>query len=247
MSLRERCKRLFATNRSLLIFFGVMLVFRSAVADWMYVPSGSMNPTIVEGDRIFVDKSTYGWRIPFTTVRLTQGNDPKRGDVVIFDSPEDGITLVKRMVGLPGDTVEMRDEHLLINGTAIEYGPENVAEDAELPRATRAQERRYFAEKLGKETHPIMLLPQRDAARSFGPIAVPAGEYLVLGDSATTADSRFGFVPRARSSDAHSAWPTHSMRTGEAAYRSLLRHYGEQALVQAFGHHVPPLVVVARE
>ena len=198
MRLLERIKQLLQGNKSLLIFFGVMLVFRSAVADWMYVPSGSMNPTIVEGDRILVDKSTYGWRVPFTTLRLTQGNDPQRGDIVIFDSPEDGITLVKRVVGLPGDTVEMRDEHLLINGTAVEYGPENAAADAELPHATRAQEHRYFAEKLGQEPHPIMLLPQRPAARSFGPISVPAAEYLVLGDSRDNSkDSRYiGFVPR---------------------------------------------------
>jgi signal peptidase I len=199
MRLRQRIKQLLQTNKSLLIFFGVMLVFRSAVADWMYVPSGSMNPTIVEGDRILVNKNVYGWRVPFTTMRLTQGNDPQRGDIVIFDSPEDGITLVKRVVGLPGDTVEMRDERLLINGSAIEYGPEDVAADTELPHATRAQEHRYFTEKLGQEAHPIMLLPQRAAARTFGPISVPAGEYLVLGDSRDNSkDSRYiGFVPRA--------------------------------------------------
>src|SRR3954447_22152845 len=107
MSLRQRLKHLLAANKSLLIFLGLMLVFRSAVADWMYVPSGSMNPTIVEGDRILVDKSAYGWRVPFTTVKLTQGDDPQRGDIVIFDSPEDGTTLVKRVIGLPGETVKM--------------------------------------------------------------------------------------------------------------------------------------------
>ena len=199
MPLRQHIQNLFVANKSLLIFLALMMIFRSAVADWMYVPSGSMNPTIVEGDRILVDKSTYGWRVPFTTVRLTQGNDPQRGDIVIFDSPEDGITLVKRVVGLPGDTVEMRDEHLLINGAAVEYGPENAAADAELPHATRAQEHRYYAEKLGQEKHPIMLLPQRSAARSFGPITVPTDEYLVLGDSRDNSkDSRYiGFVPRA--------------------------------------------------
>jgi signal peptidase I len=66
---------LLTANKSLLIFFGLMMVFRSAVADWMFVPSGSMNPTIVEGDRILVDKSAYGLRVPFTTFRLTRGED----------------------------------------------------------------------------------------------------------------------------------------------------------------------------
>src|SRR3954468_13628125 len=112
MSLRQRLKHLLAANKSLLVFFGLMLVFRSACADWMLVPSGSMNPTIVEGDRILVDKAAYGLRIPFTTVRLTRGADPQRGDIVIFPAPDDGTVLVKRVVGLPGDTVAMRDERL---------------------------------------------------------------------------------------------------------------------------------------
>src|SRR5689334_16951892 len=100
MRLRNRAMHLLATNKSLLIFVGLMLVFRSAVADWMYVPSGSMNPTIVEGDRILVDKAAYGLRVPFTTIRLTQGEDPQRGDIAIFPSPEDGTVLVKRVIGL---------------------------------------------------------------------------------------------------------------------------------------------------
>ena len=80
-----------------------------------------MNPTIVEGDRLLVDKAAFGWRIPFTTIRLTQGEDPQRGDIVIFSSPEDGTVLVKRVIGLPGDMIEMRDEHLSINGKFVDY------------------------------------------------------------------------------------------------------------------------------
>jgi signal peptidase I len=189
---------LLAANKSLLIFFGLMMVFRSAVADWMYVPSGSMNPTIVEGDRILVDKSAYGLRVPFTTFRLTRGEDPQRGDIAIFPSPEDGVTLVKRVIGLPGDSVEMRDERLLINGVETDYAPTQAAADAELPAATRRQERRYFTESLAERPHAIMLLPGRPMPRSFGPVVVPEGQYLMLGDSRDNSkDSRFiGFVPR---------------------------------------------------
>jgi len=197
--INRRLSRIVAANKSLLIFLGLMLVFRSAVADWMYVPSGSMNPTIVEGDRILVDKAAYGWRIPFTSTRLTRGGDPQRGDIVIFPSPEDGTTLVKRVVGLPGDTIQMRDERLLINGTAVDYAPASaVAADAELPRATGALQHRYLAEELDGHAHAIMLLPDRPAGRSFGPVTVPAGQYLVLGDSRDNSkDSRYiGFVPR---------------------------------------------------
>lgn len=199
MFLRQRIRNLVVANKSLLIFFGLMLCFRSALADWMYVPSGSMNPTIIEGDRILVDKEAYGLRIPFTTKRLTQGSDPQRGDIVVFASPEDGMTLVKRVVGLPGDTVEMRNEHLLINGTAADYATVQPAADADLPRATRALDRDYLVEALAGRTHPIMLLPRRPADRSFGPVRVPPGEYLVLGDSRDNSkDSRYiGFVPRA--------------------------------------------------
>ena len=194
-----RLRRLLVEYRSLLIFFGLMLVFRSAVADWMYVPSGSMNPTLIEGDRIVVDKEAYGLRIPFTTMRLTHGTDPQRGDIVIFPSPEDGITLVKRVIGLPGDTIEMRNERLFINGAEMNYvATSDATADAELPLATGAQNHEYIDENLDGRKHAIMLLPERPADRSFGPVKVPQGEYLVLGDSRDNSkDSRYiGFVPR---------------------------------------------------
>jgi len=198
MSMLKRAAHLVATNKSLLTFFVLMLVFRSAVADWMYVPSGSMNPTIVEGDRILVDKAAYGLRIPFTTRRLTRGEDPQRGDIAIFASPEDGTTLVKRIVGLPGDTIEMRDDVLRINGVATDYDAAIAGTDKDLPAATRQQDHQFLTERLGSRPHAIMMLPQRMALRSFGPTAVPPGYYLALGDSRDNSkDSRYiGFVPR---------------------------------------------------
>jgi len=198
MALRERLGRSLAANKTLLVFFALMLVFRSAVADWMYVPSGSMNPTIVEGDRILVDKAAYGLRVPFTTTRVTHGGDPQRGDIAIFASPEDGATLVKRIVGLPGDTIEMRDNVLLINGVAIDYDATFAAADKDLPGATRGEDHHYLIEKLEGRPHAIMQLPQHFAMRSFGPAVVPEGYYLALGDSRDNSkDSRYiGFVPR---------------------------------------------------
>jgi signal peptidase I len=198
MTLRGRLGQSLAGNKALLVFFGLMVVFRSAVADWMYVPSGSMNPTIVEGDRILVDKAAYGLRIPFTTTRLTHGGDPQRGDIAIFASPEDGATLVKRIVGLPGDTIEMRDDVLLINGVATDYEATFAAADKDLPGSTRGEDHQYLIEKLEGRPHAIMQLPQHFAMRSFGPTAVPEGYYLALGDSRDNSkDSRYiGFVPR---------------------------------------------------
>jgi signal peptidase I len=193
-----RLRRFFAEYKSLLLFFGLMVVFRSAIADWMYVPTGSMNPTIVEGDRILVDKFAYGLRVPFTEVRLTEGHDPQRGDIVIFPSPEDGIVLVKRVVGLPGDVVEMRDEQLFVNGAAVAYESTSTVADADLLAITRRESRYYLSENLGAAPHPIMVLPNRNAMRSFGPRTVPAGQYFMLGDSRDNSkDSRyFGFVAR---------------------------------------------------
>ena len=198
MSLRQRVAHSLAANKALLAFFVLMIVFRSAVADWMYVPSGSMNPTIVEGDRILVDKSAYGLRIPFTTTRLTRGSDPQRGDIAIFSSPEDGTTLVKRIVGLPGDTIEMRDDVLMINGVATDYDSAFAAADKDLPGATRRQDHHYLIEKLEGRPHAIMKLPQHLAIRSFGPTTVPEGFYMALGDSRDNSkDSRYiGWVPR---------------------------------------------------
>ncbi|MEP6938889.1 MAG: signal peptidase I [Rudaea sp.] len=194
-----RALKFIGEYKSLLLFFGLMMVFRSAVADWMYVPTGSMNPTIVEGDRILVDKFAYGLRVPFTELRLTAGNDPMRGDIVIFPSPQDGTVLVKRVVGLPGDSVTMHDERLFVNGEPIESTPANEAADVDLLAVTRSEQRYYLSETLGAAPHPIMVLPNRYAMRSFGPVAVPAGQYFMLGDSRDNSkDSRyFGFVPRA--------------------------------------------------
>src|SRR5687768_2214405 len=92
-------------NRGFILFIFLMLVFRSSFADWNTVPTGSMKPTIVEGDRIWVNKLAYDVRIPFTSISVHQIADPQRGDIVVFDSKAAGNRLVKRVIGLPGDVV----------------------------------------------------------------------------------------------------------------------------------------------
>src|SRR5215204_5480703 len=101
----------------------ILCMVRSSIADWNDVPTGSMNPTIIEGDRIFVNKLAYDLKVPFTTWHLAQWGDPRRGDVVVFYSPADGIRLVKRVIGEPGDVIELRDNHLFVNGAAAAYQP----------------------------------------------------------------------------------------------------------------------------
>ena len=106
-----------------LLVVGIMAA-RSTMADHYYVPSGSMEFTLIAGDRVFVDKRAYGIRIPFTDIQLTNGDAVRRGDIVIFDSPRDGKRLIKRIVAVGGDDVLIRDGHLAINGEWLE-SPEN--------------------------------------------------------------------------------------------------------------------------
>src|SRR5688500_9436389 len=101
----------------------VLCSVRSSIADWNDVPTGSMNPTILEGDRIFVNKLAYDLKVPFTGWRVAEWGGPRRGDIVIFYSPADGVRLVKRVVAVPGDTVQMIDNRLLLNGVPAAYGP----------------------------------------------------------------------------------------------------------------------------
>jgi signal peptidase I len=92
-----------------------ILIARSSFADHYFVPSGSMEYTLISGDRVVVDKMAYGLRLPFTDVKVTQGTAVSRGEVVIFDSPRDGVRLIKRIVAVGGDSVEVKNGHLFID------------------------------------------------------------------------------------------------------------------------------------
>src|SRR5262245_37374772 len=107
--------------RPLLILALVLFSVRSSLADWNDVPTGSMKPTILEGDRVFVNKLAYDLKVPFTTWHLAEWANPQRGDIVVFYSPYDGMRLVKRVVGLPGDVVGLRNERLILNGQPVDY------------------------------------------------------------------------------------------------------------------------------
>ena len=109
--------------RPLLVLVIVLGSLRSAVADWNDVPSRSMEPTILPGDRIFVNKLAYDLKIPFTTVRILHWADPQRGDIVVLWSPYDGKRLVKRVVAVPGDLIEAKGHRLTLNGRPAQYVP----------------------------------------------------------------------------------------------------------------------------
>ncbi|RUL79694.1 signal peptidase I [Dyella choica] len=182
-------------NKGFLAFMLGMLVFRSALADWNVVPTGSMQPTIQIGDRILVDKVAYDVRVPFTHLSLVHLADPQRGDIVVLDSHAANEKLVKRVIGTPGDEVAMRDNVLYVNGIAARYSPVSVSgihDDLQDPA-------RYEMERLGNMQHLVRLSLYRPGeARDFGPVTVPAGQYLLLGDNRDNSlDSRYlGFFPR---------------------------------------------------
>jgi signal peptidase I len=191
-------KNLWREYRGPLAFVILMCCFRSAWADWVTVPTGSMNPTILEGDRVLVDKHSFGLRVPFTLIHLTSGEDPLRGDIVVFDSPKDGTSLVKRVIGVPGDTVELDGEQLLVNGRPATYAEGDATAVHGLLSETIAQNPMVLRERgLGPE-HDILLLPARVGLAPLGPTTVPRGMYVMLGDNRdNSADSRyFGLVPR---------------------------------------------------
>jgi len=173
---------------TLLLLLGIF-AFRSVVADMNQVPSGSMLPTLQIGDRMLVDRAAYDLRIPFTHVSLMRLGEPARGDVVVFDSHATGERMVKRVIGLPGDVIAMRNNVLTINGKPLSYKVE--ASDGAALIAT---------ESLAARPHEMRIQPWQPSDRSsFGPVRLPAEQYLMLGDNRDNSlDSRYiGLVPRA--------------------------------------------------
>lgn len=186
-SQRDRFLEIWRENKAFAVFLILMFVFRSAVADWNEVPTGSMKPTILEGDRILVNKMAYDLRVPFTHVSLYKFGDPERGDIVIFDSEASDKRLVKRVIGLPGDVVELRNNRLAINGQRLNY-----QESKELGNSSIQQENLFGDE------YEITVAKYGSPRSNFAPVRVPENHYLVLGDNRDkSADSRvIGFVPR---------------------------------------------------
>ena len=177
-------------------FFPVLLlvvVVRSFLFEPFRIPSGSMIPTLLVGDFIFVNKYTYGIRLPVVHTKVLDLNDPERGDVMVFRLPSDpGVNYIKRVVGLPGDTVVYRNRRLFINGEAV---------PVESPDANEREYSRFgqvAMEQLGQVRHPIRVDLRRPSRE--GRYVVPDGHYFMMGDNRDNSqDSRFplvGFVPQ---------------------------------------------------
>ncbi|HHQ2714198.1 TPA: signal peptidase I [Pseudomonas aeruginosa] len=167
----------------------LLVAARASVADWYLVPTGSMNPTIQEGDFIFVNKLAYGARLPFTNIQLLSGKQPVRGDVVVFIKDADNTRMVKRLIGVPGDTVQLKDNVLWLNGVPAQYFLIESTGDKFIVR-----------EQIDSLDHDMQMLVRAKSTKSnTDTMVVPAGKYLVMGDNRDNSfDSRFfGFVDQA--------------------------------------------------
>jgi len=193
----QNLRSLLRQNRGFLLFLLLVGFVRTAIADYNPIPSGSMHPNILEGDVVLVNRLAYDLKLPLTDIVLARLGDPQRGDIVTFHSPADDVRLIKRVIGLPGDTVAMRDKRLTINGVDVSYAAQGVSVDGagglQEPRAQRQRE------TLGGRAHDIQWLDGVRNAPDFGPLRLPQGQYLMLGDNRdNSADSRYiGLVPRA--------------------------------------------------
>jgi signal peptidase I len=183
-------------NKGFLLFMLLFGVFRTAVADWNPIPSSSMRPNLLEGDVVFVNRLAFDLKVPLTDHIVAHTGQPQRGDVVTFSSPRDGTRLIKRLVALPGDVVELRNERLVINGVEASYDlPQQVMEPIGAAQVPTLR----LSETMNGHARRIQVMPQvLSSARNFGPVTVPPDQYLMLGDNRdNSADSRYiGFVPR---------------------------------------------------
>lgn len=177
--------------RSLFPVLLVVLLFRTFVFEPFRIPSASMMPGLVDGDFILVNKFTYGLRLPLLNTKVLSIGEPRRGDVVVFRAPSEPINLIKRLVGLPGDHVIVRDNRVEINGSLVPLTPDGSYADGYGFNGSELEKERF-----GDTEHVIMLAPERFPADFDG--VVPAGHYFFMGDNRNDSeDSRFakvGFV-----------------------------------------------------
>jgi signal peptidase I len=190
-------KELFDSVKTIAIAVFVALVFRYSVAAPYKIPTGSMIPTLKIGDFIFVSKLSYGIKLPFTNYNLFTYAKPKRGDVVVFIYPEDThLDFIKRIVGVEGDEIEIRDDLLMINGEVM---PRVKSDDPDAladmtPSSVREAASLYEEDLQGKKHLVMELFPFPE---NFGPVKVPEGNVLVIGDNRDNSrDGRvWGFLP----------------------------------------------------
>ena len=206
VSQRSRFRNLWENLKSIVGALAIFLILRAFLIEAYRIPSGSMVPTLLVGDWLFVNKAIYGAHIPFSNSSLPAYREPRRGDVVVFVSPyqadeaargnDPTPTLVKRLVGLPGDTLYMRKGVLYVNGIAQRQGfgaAQVVPEVANFPDTLF-----WWQKKVGLKSSRFGTAPAQPTHDDWGPLVVPPHKLFMMGDSRyNSKDSRYwGFVPR---------------------------------------------------
>ncbi len=176
-SMRHRLRSLVVEWLPALAFLFLLTAARSSFANHYVVPTGSMEDTLVPGDRVVVDMSAYGLRVPFTDVVIAGRGNPARGEIVVFDSPVDGTRLIKRVAAVAGDRVSLRNGHLVVNGIALADVPDSDVE------------------RFG--TREALVNLDHGGGPDINDLVIPQGQVLVLGDHrGNSLDGRmYGLVP----------------------------------------------------
>jgi signal peptidase I len=207
VSQRSRLRNIWENFKSILGALAIFLVLRAFLVEAYRIPSGSMIPTLLVGDWLFVNKAIYGAHVPFSRASLPAYREPKRGDVVVFVSPYQGDeaaqgrdptpTLVKRLVGTPGDTLYMRNAVLYVNGIAQRQGfGATAAVDPGM--ANEVNPLFDWQKKVSLKSSRFGAAPAQPTHDNWGPLVVPPQRLFMMGDSRyNSKDSRYwGFVPR---------------------------------------------------
>ena len=206
VSQQTRLRILWENAKSIAGALAIFLLLRAFVVEAYRIPSGSMIPTLLVGDWLFVNKAIYGAHVPFTNSSLPAYREPRRSDVVVFVSPyqadEEALgneatpTLVKRLVGTPGDTLYMRKGMLYVNGIAQRQGFGTNAPNPDM--ANSIDPLFDWQKKVGLRSSRFGSAPAQPSLDNWGPIVVPPGRLFMMGDSRhNSKDSRYwGFVPR---------------------------------------------------
>lgn len=194
-------------SKSIFLIILSVLVFRSVLFEPFKIPTGSMIPTLLIGDFILVNKFSYGFKVPFSDwfsdpIYLTGPSKIERGDVVVFKYPKDtSINYIKRVIGLPGDTIEIVDKVVYVNDVPLESTvvDEKTAKELmdDMDEKFKNYNLKFFNSKTGNHTHHTQVDQDNYYNANFYKITVPEGQYFCLGDNRDfSADSRFwGFVP----------------------------------------------------